>query len=370
MKIRCERERLLAAFQTVAPVVPNRTTREILRNVKLEVEPDQATLLATDGEIGVRAELIGLEVERPGAAILPTARFGAILRELSDDQLLLWTHDNGLVVKGVRSEFQLPSVDPAEFPAIAPFHEERFHTIAAPALRELIRRTVFTTDEGVAKYALGGLLLELTADKITLVGTDTRRMAVVEGPAQAHEGHATPSDGHTIVHARAMTIIERALSDSEAECQIAVRGSDVLVRGEAFTIYTRLLEGRFPNWRQVLPKRGESHTVTFPVGPLHAAVKQAAIVTDQENLGVDFTFNEEHLVLSARAAQSGASKVELPISYSGPEITIKLNPKFVSDFLRVLAPDQNITVELRDGESPAIFATDDNYRYVVMPLAL
>ncbi len=109
--------------------------------------------------------------------------------------------------------------------------------------------------------------------------------------------------------------------------------------------------------------------IELAVGPFYSAVRQAAIVTSEESRGVDFTFGDGTLVLSGRAAEVGQSRVELPIAYGGPAISITLDPRFVSDFLKVLDPEKTFTIELKDAESAAVCTTDDGYGYVIMPLA-
>ena len=368
MKITCDREKLLVAFQTAAAVAPTRSPKPILQNVKLEVSGDTAIVMATDLEVGVRVQVTGIEVEVPGSAILPIQRFGSILRESSDASLRLENDGRGTVVSGQRSEFRLPSADPAEFPAIAEFNEKKYHDLPARLLRELVRRTVFATDNESSRYALGGVLLEMSADRITAVGTDGRRLAKMEAPATSVGGHET-GDQMTIIPTRAMQLIERALTDGDAEIQIAARGNDVLVRSPRATIYSRLVEGRFPKWRDVFPRRDDTAKIEMVVGPMHSAVRQAAIVTSDESRGVDFTFGEGKLVLAGKAADIGQSRIELPIAYDGKPITITLDPRFVNDFLKVLDPEKTFTLEIKDASSAAVCQTDDGYSYVIMPLA-
>jgi DNA polymerase-3 subunit beta len=303
-----------------------------------------------------------------GSAILPLGRFGSILRESSDATLHLESDPQGTLVRGERSEFKLPAENPQEFPAVADFTESAYHELAARALRELIRRTIFATDNESSRYALGGVLLEMGPEKIIGVGTDGRRLAKMEIPASAVGGHKS-GDSMTIVPSKAMQLIERALTDGDAEIQLAARANEVLVRGPRTTIYSRLVEGRFPKWRDVFPQRSGASKIELTVGPLYSAVRQAAIVTSEESRGVDFTFESGTLVLSGRAAEVGQSRVELPVGYDGPALSITLDPRYVSDFLKVLDPEKVITMELKDAESAAVCTSDDGYGYVIMPLA-
>ena len=223
--------------------------------------------MATDLEVGIRISVPGVTVETPGNAVLPIARFGPILRECSDEKLYLESDPQGTLVRGDRSEWKLPGENPDEFPNVTAFKEEKFHELAARLFREIVRRTVFATDNESSRYALGGVLLEMDGDKITAVGTDGRRLAKMEGPAHGVGGHQTANQT-TIVPTRAMNLLERAVTDSDGEIQISARANDMLMRSPRFTIYSRLVEGRFPKWRDVFPRRSDVVKTELSVGPL------------------------------------------------------------------------------------------------------
>jgi DNA polymerase-3 subunit beta len=369
MKITCDREKLLTAFQTASAVIPSRTPKPVLKSVRLDALTDQAVVLATDLEVAVRAQAAGVQIESPGSVLLPVDRFGPILRESSDPTLRIESDGGSIVVKGERSYFKLPCENPDEFPEVADFNEDKYHKTSARLFRECVRRTAFATDNESTRYALGGVLLELGPNTITTVGTDGRRMACMEGPSESVGGHETTGTT-TIVPSRALQLIERSLgTDAEGEVHIAVRANDLLIRGARVMIYTRLVEGRFPQWRAVYPRPDESVRVEMTVGPLHAAVRQAAIVTSDESKGVEFTFAEGKLVLAGQAADRGQSRIELPIAYDGAPISITLNPHFLSDFLRVLDSETTFGMDVRGPETAAVCRTADGYSYVIMPLS-
>jgi DNA polymerase-3 subunit beta len=368
MKISCDREQLLHAFQTVATVAPSRSPKPILQNVKLDASAEGATLTATDLEIGIRHAVNGVDVQAAGSIVLSVTRFGSILRENTDQTLHIESDGSGTTIRGERSKFQLPAENPAEFPPVADFAEENFIEVPARLLRELIRRTVFATDNESSRYALGGVKLEFDGPSVTAIGTDGRRLSKMSGPIGIH-GTPPSAQQNTIVPTRAMQLIERAIAPSDAELQMAIRGNEFLVHSPRATISARLLEGRFPDWRKVFPAAGSGQQIELAAGPTHAAVRQAAIVTSEESRGIDFTFGDGSLVLSGKAAEVGQSRVELPIGYDGREITITLDPRFVVDFLKVLDSDKTFTIELKDSDSAAMCSTDDGYAYVIMPLA-
>lgn len=368
MKLTCEREKLLHVFQTVASVAPPRSPKPILQNVKLEATSESSILMGTDLEVGIRIEVPGFEVESPGAVVLPISRFGLILRESGDEKLHLESDGQRTTVRGQQSEFHLPSENPDEFPVVTAFEEEQYHELPARFFREIVRRTVFATDTESSRYALGGVLLEMTAKGITAVATDGRRLAKQEGPAQSVGGHET-GDSLPIVPTRAMQLLERALADNEENIQVAAGPNDVRVKSGRATIYSRLVEGRYPKWQDVFPRQEGMTKIQMSVGPFYAAVRQAAIVTSDERRGVDFAFGQGKVVLAGHGAELGESHIELPIAYDGPQISVTLDPRYVSDFLKVLDLEQTFVMELRDAKSAAVCTTDDGYGYVIMPLS-
>lgn len=368
MKFTCEREKILSAFQTAATVAPSRSPKSILQNVKLNVNQQGATLLATDMELAIRLDVPGIEVESPGSAVLPVARFGSILRENTDEQLIVEADAQGTVVRGERSEFQLSGENPDEFPEVADFSDENYYELSVRLLKELIRRTLFATDTESSRYALGGILLEFEEDQIIAVGTDGRRLAKMQGQCEPI-GTPQSEDQVTIVPAKSMQLIERALTDLDAKVQIAAHANDILINSARTMVYSRLVEGRFPKWRDVLPTRTDAVQIEMAVGPLYSALRQAAIVASDESRGIDFSFGQGTLVLSGATAEVGTARVEFPISYDDTEIVLRLDHRYVSDFLRVLDAEKVITFEIEDADSAALLTTDDGYGYVVMPLA-
>lgn len=367
MKLQSPRQGLSAALQTVSGVVPTRTPKEILKNVKLRLADGQATLLATDSEVGIRCQIQGVETDSFGDVLLPTQRITAILREVQEETIVLEVNDEALWVRTGRSEFRLSVEDPAEFPDVASFDDEDYVVVPGRQLRQAIQRTLFATDVESTRYALGGILVEAGKDSIALAATDSRRLAVAHAACSlAGEGGAAAN--RPVVPSKAMQLIERSIHDDEQEVHLAFHANDVLVRSGTSTIYARLVEGRFPKYQDVVPRDFRT-SIELIAGPFLSAVRQSMIVTNEESRGVDFTFADGNLTLNSVGADVGTSRVELPISYDGEPITITFDPKFVADFLKVLDSSSALTLNLIDAGSAAVFKADGDYTYVVMPLA-
>ena len=368
MKALCDREQMLSAFGMIGGVVPARSPKPILQNVKLVADGDgNATLLATDLEVGIRFRTMGVKVDQPGAVILPTQRISSILRTSLAQELAIETDGDQIFVRTPHAEFKLPSEDPDLFPEVPDFGASTYYVVAAADLRRSIRRTVFATDVESTRYALGGVLFEMTPESITLVGTDGRRLARAVAVAEAEAGTAAPL-GNPVVPVKALKLIERNLNDGDPPVHVAFQGGTaVLVRTDRAVIYSRLVEGRFPRYQDVFPAQVDVK-IPLVVGPLLSVVEQASIVTSDESRGVDFTFGGGLLKLLSQAADVGSSHVELPISYDGKAIEITFDPRYLIDALKTLEHGATITVELIDQRNAAVFRTEDQYTYVVMPL--
>jgi DNA polymerase-3 subunit beta len=210
------------------------------------------------------------------------------------------------------------------------------------------------------------VLLDLKGSELTLAATDSRRLAVARVSCTVH-GDAPADASQPIVPSKAMSLIERNI-DGDDEVQLATHRNDVLVKAGNTTVYSRLVEGRFPRYQDVIPKDG-AHKIELVAGPFLSAVKQAMIVTNEESRGVDFAFSGDTLTLTSVGADIGSSSVELPVSYGGEELTVTFDPKFVADFVRVLESASPISLNLNDSNAAALFRAEENYQYVVMPLA-
>ena len=368
MKLNIKREPFQKAFQMASIVAPQRSPKAVLQNIKIQAEDAETVITATDMEVAIRLVVPEVEVQTPGEALIPVQRLNMIVRESNDETLVFETDSEKTIISGSHSRFELAAADPIEFPAVAGFDSQDYYEIAAQVLKEMIRRTLFATDAESSRFALSGVLLEVDGDHVTAVGTDGRRLAKMEGSI-AKVGDPQTEGVATIVPARAMQLIERILPDDETKIQLAPRANDLWLQAPGIVFFTRLVEGRFPKWRDVLPKRDDSNRIDLPVGPMFAALRQAAVVANEESRGVDFTFGNGTLVLSNRTAEVGQSRVEMPIPFEGDELTIALDHRYVADFLKVLPPDKMFTLDIANGEAAAYCETDDSYGYVIMPLS-
>jgi DNA polymerase-3 subunit beta len=374
MKLTCQRDGLLTACQLVSAAVPARSTNPILTCIKAVAHDDALTLIAFDTEVGIRYELRGNNVKQAGSAILPITQLTNILRESTDDEITFDSNPEGTKVKVGTSRFELPGRPVDEFPDIPAFDDGgRYHEVTAGILRAMIRRTAFAADkkDSGGRFALKGILWEAEGKQARLVATDTKRLALCESPATVYG----PADSVKAVHLvppKAIALLERNLVDDGELVRIGLRTNDALFQTERSMIYTTLVQGRYPPYRDIIgqTRKGSTVTVPLPVEEFLARVRQAAIVTDEESKRVDMSFEAGKVSMQARGNETGSSQVEMPLpDYDGREVTIAFDPSYLIEFLRALEGEPTVTLEMSGPDKPALFRCGDGYVYLVMPLA-
>jgi DNA polymerase-3 subunit beta len=358
----------------VAAAVPPRSTNAILSCIKAVANDDAMTLIAFDTEIGIRYELRGNVVKQAGSAILPITQLTNILKESDVDEISFDASEEGTRVKAGTSRFELPARPVDEFPDIPAFDDGgRYHEITAGILRTMIHRTSFAADkkDSGGRFALKGVLWEAEGKTARLVATDTKRLAMCESPANLYG----PADSVKAVHLvppKAVALLERNLIDDGELVRVSLRTNDALFQTERAMIYTTLVQGRYPPYRDIIgqTRKGSNTSVALPVDGFMARVRQAAIVTDEESKRVDMTFEPGKVRMEARGAETGSSQVELPLpDYTGATITIAFDPSYIVEFLRALEGETTVTLEMSTGDKPALFKCGEGFVYLVMPLA-
>jgi DNA polymerase-3 subunit beta len=367
MKIRCRRDKFVPLFTLISSFTATRDVRPALQNVKMIADEKSVVLTATDGGLSAKGELSteeGFVIESAGEAILPAKLLRKILAETTDDEISLELKGTMLAVNGANFHYQLATWPSDDFPTVAPFEDVAYHKIATKSLIEMIRRTSFATDAENSHYVLGGVLFNFEPDLISAVSTDGRRLAYQKRSAEAVGGHT--SENKTIFPPRTLSLLERAAADVE-EAWIAVRDGQAVVQLENVVISTTLMEGRFPNWRAILPNKSGKIHVDFIAGQLASAVRQAEIVATEKKPGVWFHFEQGKVCIAASGEEVGESNVEIPIAYDGEKTSLRLDSKFLNDFLRCVSPEETLAFYFQP-DTPALFETTDDYSYVVMPL--
>ena len=349
---------LKGALHAVAPAVPSRSPKPVLMNVRL----GDGHLTASDGEVQIQFELPGWTGE---ALLLPHARLAAILNAATGDLVTLAAGDTSCTVSAGAGTWTLPNSDVLEYPTWDVEGEKPITRLPCDQFTRAVRGVVFATDDDSSRFALGAVLVDVVGEVVTFVATDGRRLSAVEC-----EHDLAVDDSQTLVPARVMQILARlAAVAGDASIQLEATANELVATVGAATVTARLVAGRFPRWRDVIPTVDIQPT-TVLASDLLSATRAAAICTSEASKGVDFGFSAEGIWLHGQSAEAGESSVTCPLVEFGNACTVKLDPIYVREWLTGLPADGEPTVSVQaiDFASAVVFRCDD-HTGVVMPLA-
>ena len=364
MKIACNRKHLSESFQAAASIVPTRHTKEILHNVKAEATGGGLVLSSTDQEIGLRVDVPDVHVVQPGTVLLHADLVGRVLRESDSECIKIEAQENNLFVRSEHAEIRMPTIDPDEYPSVSIPENVKCHSMGPDRFCQMVRRTAFSTDPNSARYALGGVLLELSKAAICAVATDGRRLAI----DQIHCSSWAPEESSAIVPVDALHAMARCIGSTEDPVDIAVCGNGVLIKTAGRAMVARALAGKFPAWKALAEVRKDSAKVEVSAGLFLSAIRQASVVTDKETRGLDVAIRDGSMLLTASHAVQGESRVEIPVDYAGESIEVKLDYRFVAEFLNALHRSSTVEMYVETPDKPVHFQSEGSYKYVVMPM--
>ena len=367
MKIICEKDELVKGSQITQTVVPPRSTLPILSNFLLEAENNQLKLSSTDLEVGVTCFIKG-EVVKEGAITMPAKRFGDIIRELPEGQPIEIKSDdtNQVSIRCGKSHFSLMGLSKVDYPVLPTFPAENF-TLSREMLKTMFRKAAFAVSTDETRYVLNGVYMMIEKGTIKLVSTDGRRLAYISREAADKTIQRT-----AIIPTKAVNELQRILNTDEKgdDVKVGITENQIAFNVGSITIISRLIEGSFPNYEQVIPKKHDVQ-VKLKVKETMQAVRQMSTLSLDKASAIRFTFGKNTLRISASAQGLGSGEAELDIEYSGPLLEIAFNPIFLIDILKN-ADDDTVAMELTGSLNPALVhpMKDPQYQCVVMPMRL
>jgi len=368
MNLTISKEQIINGLQAVQNVVSTRTTLQILSNVLLRAEGDRLELTATDLDVTIACG-VEAKITRPGATTVPVKKLFGIVRELTNLDIDIEVDEkNNCTVRSGPSFYKINGLSADEFPPLPKFKEEKKVVLRQETLKSMMKKTSFAISTDESRYVLNGIFLSLKDHKMTMVATDGRRLALVDEEIDVSEA----SQGEFIVPAKAVNELNRLLQDKgEVEIQYADNQASFTLKdekGSSILIVSKLIEGNYPNYRQVIPAETKERVALVREEFLHA-LRRAEIMTSEKSNSVKLSFGKNKLEITANSPEVGEAKETLAINYKGPDIAIAFNPKYIIDPLNALVNDE-IFIELIDELSPGVVKINGPFLYVVMPMRL
>ncbi len=367
MKVSFNRAALTDALSILTSVVPSRTPKPILRCVQIVADKKSVRICATDLEVGINYSVSEVQVEEAGEIVVPADRLTAIVRESTDEVLLLQAADGACKIEGSDSHFTIYGQEPGQYPAVPSFEAQADIEITLGSLQAGIRQCLFATAKESTRYALNGVLWEMKGKKLSLVATDGRRLARCKvGLASAPAEQITKAK--VIVPAKTMALLDKIGGNEKDIVMVKLVDNQILFGCANVVISSNLVEGNFPKYEDIIPEDYDKKLVLSTEAVL-SAVRRSALLTSGESRGIKLSVGKNNLVFSGRAPEAGDAQVDMPIDYKGEPIEIGFNPQFLIEALRVIKTSE-FELELGQADRPGLIKSGANFLYVLMPINL
>lgn len=374
MKFKINKDHFSSGLQQVMNVVATRSATPILNNVLIEAKEGHLALTTTNLDIGISCR-IKSETEVTGSITLPVRKLATIIRELPvNDILVELGGKNQVKIKSGGSNFKMMGISAQEFPALPSFENNRAFELSQSAVVGMLKTVSYAQSTDENRYVLNGVYFNFSDEKLRLVATDGRRLAMTALDVAISED----STGDLILPSKTVTELERLMGKGSVvkiefnnrqvafEIAMDAKGDSGLI--DHMYLVSKVVEGNYPNYRQVIPKETE-HRVKIERELLLDCVQRAALVISEKSQKVKLRLSENLLEIYASSQEYGESHESMAIAYTGGEVNVAFNPQYLVEPLKALTKDE-VFFEFKDELSPGLFRTLDNFLCVIMPLRL
>ncbi len=374
MKFRISKDHFSNGLQQVLNIVGTRSTRPILHNVLIEAKEEYITLTTTNLDTGIRCQ-IKADVTTQGSITLPVRKLATIVRELPKEDVLIEIGENNLAkINSGGSNFKIMGISAEEFPALPKFENRNTFELSQATVVNMLKSVSYAQSNDENRYILNSVYFKFEDGKLTLVATDGRRLALTSVDLEIGDDDF----GSLILPAKTVAELERlvdkgeklkiAFDDRQVAFEINLDDSGESGLVKHIYLVSKVVEGNYPNYEQVIPKETE-HRVKVERELMLDCVNRAALVTSDKSNSVRLKMSKNLLEILASSSEYGESHESMAIIYDGPEVEVSFNPNFLMEPLKALTKDE-IFFEFKDHLSPGTFKTLENFLCVVMPLRL
>jgi DNA polymerase-3 subunit beta len=361
MKFSATKEKLLEGLQQVQNVVSTRTTLPILSNVLLQAKEGAVHLTTTDLDVGVRGSFEA-NVDKVGATTLPARRLFTIIRELPSSEIAIEVDGkNAASIRSGQSFFKILGLPEEEFPPLPKFENAKVVTMRQKDLHDGLRKTAYAISTDETRYVLNGVLFSFKENKLTLVATDGRRLAMLDIELEFPRSH----EAEIIIPTKAVTELQRLLKD-DGEVKISVGSGQIAFDLNNTLLVSKLIEGNYPNYKQVIPSEAKER-VTLERETFLNSLRRVSLLASDKSNSIKLNFSKNNIEITANTPEVGEARESLPVAYKGRDFSIAFNPEFLMAPLRNLTEDE-VFFDLIDEMSPGVLKIQTPFLYVLMPM--
>ncbi len=366
MDVKLTKGELQKGIQIVQNAVSQKSGLLILSNILFEtIKDNKIRLTATDLEIGI-VSTIDTQIQEDGAISIPAKKISEIVRELPNEEIhLLVKKNNQITIKCEKSVFKMMGLPKDEFPKVPELADRDILTLPQALLKTMLNMTSFAISKDESRYILNGILLVVTEGKLRLVATDGRRLATIEKEVPGIRGELYKK---IIVPAKAVSELLRILKD-DGEVKISFSENQLSFALDDTLLLTRLIEGEYPNYEQVIPKQSQGK-LKLNKDRFYCATKRASLFTTPDSQSIKLDVLKNKIIISKSSRDGSESREEMDCEYNGEEMTIGFNPTYLMDALKNI-DEEEISFELTNPDKPGVMRAEDNsYIYIILPMQL
>lgn len=370
MKIKVKKEEILRGLQRVQGVVEKRNTMPILSNILIEAAENNLKISATDLEIGV-CGTYKADVLEEGKVCVSARRLYEIIKELTDDEISInKLENNWITLESGHSRFKMAGLPPDEFPSLPPSEEVITFSVQGKVLADLIHKTIFAVGENDVRYILNGVSLNLiNKDKgsiLRVVGTDGHRLAIAESRLEKSANR----EGGVVVPKKAIAEARRIMDEDGEVPSIGIGKTQIVFQKGAFILVSRIMEGNYPNYQQVIPKDNDKKVI-ISKKDIEGALKRASILAGEKTKLVRLSIEEGKIQLASSSPDIGEAQDAIPAKYKGETIVVGFNARYLLDAISVIEGEE-VLLEFKDQASPCLIREggSNDYLCLVMPMRI
>ena len=349
---------------SVANAVSTKTTMPILSNILLETGKNVVRCAATDLEVGLEFK-IAATVEKAGGIALPAKKISEIVRELPNAPVKIEVESGVAKITCDRTRFTISGMGTDDFPPMPHFPDKPAFEISQSAMKGMIEKTKIAVSTEELRYALNGIYFHSVDNDLRLVATDGRRLSMMKTIIES----GIKEKMSIIVPSKAIMELNTIL-EGEDLIKIAIKNNQVFFQTDNFTLSSRLIDGQFPNYEQVIPSQRE-RKITFNTARFLQGLRRVSILASEKSNMVKLTLNDGKVTVAASTPELGEAKDEFDVTYKGDEIQVAYNVRYVIDVLKNIDTEDTV-LEFNQPLSPGVFRPADSTDYlnVVMPMKI
>lgn len=369
MKVQIEKRDLLTLISKTLNIVEKRNAMPVLSNVLLEATGGKLKVFATDLEVSL-TDQTNADVKTEGKLAIQAKQFFDLVRELNEGTVTLTRKENNwLEVQQGPFMSKIFGISPEEYPAFLNVNLEAAVEMESTDLSDMIDKTLFSVSHDETRYHLNGVYFESHEDNTySMVATDGHRLSFIKKKLPLKKGIKI-SQG-VIIPRKGLFEIKKIIESFDGPIKISIEGPQLILQIKSTVLMIRLIEGRFPNYQQFIPKKLNAFA-TIDRDKIMSSLKRVSLLANQKSRAVTFNFSPNKLEISTQNPELGDAREELQIQFTGEPLKVGFNSKYIQDVLSVI-DKKDVQFELNDNLSPSLIKPfdDPNYTCVVMPMKI